>query len=278
MLVAAAAPPASAPQTVASLPAHRATSPPDNEVFLLLQRQMDEWLQALKDRSPALLFAFYEPSVYGRQLGDKQSFRAFKVEQERLFHSSPWLHVQSRQVHVEKQKDYWMTSCALLSRDAFRSEEGIRRLYWQQSPDGQFRIVGSDWITQPELAMQADYLESVTPQVSTMIEAWRQAWESGQLDAYAAFYLPRARQGARSGSSIFQHKNLVWAKASPEKVVLSGMRIQLERGGLRVDMAQSYRDSAGYQDRGIKTLLLTPQGDTWRIAAEDWTPQSPPQS
>ena len=255
----------------------RATSPPDNEVFLLLQRQVAEWLQAFKDRSPAL-FAFYEPAVYGRQLGDKQSFRAFKAEQERLVRNSPWLHVQSRPVTVEKQGDHWMTSCAMLVRDPFRSEEGVRRLYWQQSPDGQFRIVGSDWTPRLELAMQADYLESVTPQVSAMIEAWRQAWENGRLDAYAEFYLPRARQGSRSGPSIFQHKTLVWAKASPAKVDLSGMRIQLEKGGLRVDMGQSYRDSSGYQDKGIKTLILSPQGDTWRIAAEDWAPLPPPQS
>jgi hypothetical protein len=71
---------------------------------------------------------------------------------------------------------------------------------------------------------------------------------------------------------------VLWSNASPEKVELSGMRIQMEKGGLRVDMAQTYRDSAGFQDKGIKTLILTPQDDTWRIAAEDWEPQSPPQS
>jgi hypothetical protein len=55
------------------------------------------------------------------------------------------------------------------------------------------------------------------------------------------------------------------------------MRIQLEKGGLRVDMAQSYRDSSGYQDKGIKTLILAPQGAAWRIAAEDWEAQPPSQ-
>ena len=284
ILVAAVPPTASVPSAQSNMSAsqpmpgsaaHHAASPPDNEVFLLLQRQMGEWLQAFKNRSPDL-FSFYEPSTYGRQFGEKQSFRAFKAEQERFFRNSPWLHVQSRPVVVEKQGDHWVTSCALLTRDPFHSGEGIRRLYWQQSPDGQFRIVGSSWSPQPELAMQVDYLESVTPQITAMIEAWRQAWEGGKLDAYAEFYLPRARQGTRFGSGIFQHKELVWAKATPTKVELSGMRIQLEKGGLRVDMAQSYRDSSGYQDKGIKTLILAPQDNAWRIAAEDWTPQQPP--
>jgi len=255
----------------------RAASPPDSEVTLLLQRQMDEWLQAFKERSP-VFFTFYSPDVYGRQFGEKQSFRAFKAEQERLFRNSPWLHVQARPVIVEKQGDHWVTSCALLIRDPLRSEEGIRRLYWQQNLEGQFRIVGSSWTLQPELAMQADYLESVTPQVSAMIEAWRQAWESAEIDEYAEFYLPRARQGTRSGPSIFQHKYMIWSRSIPKKVELSGMRIQLDKGGLRVDMAQNYQDTNGYQDRGIKTLILTPQGETWRIAVEDWAPQPSPQS
>jgi ketosteroid isomerase-like protein len=230
----------------------------------------------LEDRSPAF-FALYEPNAYGRQFGEKQSFRAFKAEQERLFRNITWLHVQARPVAVEKQGDHWITSCALLYRDPHRSEEGIRRLYWQQGPDGGFRIVGSTWTPQADLAVQADYLESIAPQVSAMIEDWRQAWENADMDVYAEFYLPRARQGTRSGPGIFQHKSLVWAKAGPEKVELSGMRIQLEKGGLRVDMAQSYRDSSGFQDKGIKTLILIPQDDTWRIAAEDWAPQPPQQ-
>jgi hypothetical protein len=273
-----ARPQASEARTATSAaPVHHVAGPPDSEVLLLLQRQMHEWLQAFKNRAPAF-FGFYEPNAYGRQVGDKQSFRAFKAEQERLFRNSPWLHVQSRPVAVEKRGDHWTTSCALLYRDPFRSEEGVRRLYWQQSPDKQFRIVGSEWIPQPELAMEVDYLENITPQVSAMIEAWRQTWEQGKVDAYAEFYLPRARQGTRFGSGIFQHKNLLWTRANPEKVELSGMRVQLEKGGLKVDMMQSYRDSSGYQDKGIKTLLLVPQGDTWRIAAEDWAPQPPPQS
>jgi hypothetical protein len=276
MLLAAASPPASEAQAVPGQAARRAESPPDHEVIPLLKRQAAEWIQALEDGSPAL-FALYEPNAYGRQFGEKQSFRVFKAEQERLFRNISWLHVQARPVAVEKQGEHWITSCALLYRDPHRSEEGIRRLYWQQSPDGGFRIVGSSWTPQPDLTVQADYLESIAPQVSAMIEDWRQAWENADMDVYAEFYLPRARQGTRSGPGIFQHKSLVWAKASPEKVELSGMRIQLEKGGLRVDMAQSYRDSSGFQDKGIKTLILIPQDDTWRIAAEDWAPQPPQQ-
>jgi ketosteroid isomerase-like protein len=276
MLVAAAPPPASESRAMFGPSTHRAASPPDREMIQLLQRQTDEWLQAFKSRAPTF-FALYEPIAYGRQFGEKQSFRAFKAEQERLFRNISWLHVQARPVAVEKQGDHWITSCALLYWTPLHAEEGTRRLYWQQSLDGRFRIVGSSWTPQPELAVQADYLESIAPQVNAMIEDWRQAWENADMDVYAEYYLPRARQGTRSGPGIFQHKSLVWAKASPEKVELSGMRIQLEKGGLRVDMAQSYRDSSGYQDKGIKTLILTPQDDNWRIAAEDWAPQPTPQ-
>ncbi|MDR0466330.1 MAG: hypothetical protein LBH94_03120, partial [Deltaproteobacteria bacterium] len=270
-------PKASEPPATASLTSPRAAGPSDKEIALLLQNRMNEWLQALKNRSPEI-FAFYDPNLYGRQVGDKQSFRAFKAEHERLFRNISWLHVYFRPVTAEKQGELWVTSSALFTRDTYGSEEGIRRLYWQKSPDGRFRIVGSNWTPQSDPAIQSDYLENITPQVRAMIEAWRQAWEKGRLDGYAEFYLPQARQGARAGSGIFRHKTLVWAKAGPEKVELSGMRIQLEKGGLRVDMEQVYRDTAGYQDKGVKTLILVPQNDTWRIAAEDWAPQPAPQS
>lgn len=267
--------PAPAPDMPEARPAPKTvTVPPDNEVVLLLQRLTADWLGEFGEQTENL-FRFYDQAAYGRQFGTRQSFRAFRAEQERLFRNSPWLHVQNRPVNVEKRNGHWVSSCDMLVRGPFRVEEGVRRLYWQQGQDGQFRIVGSEWAAQ-DLSMQADYLENVTPRVSAFIEAWRKTWQAGKLEAYADFYMPGARQGTRAGADIFRHKAQVWAKAGPESVELTGVRIQLDRGGLRVDMAQNYRDASGYQDRGIKTLILHPQDDTWRIASEDWAP-APPQ-
>lgn len=257
-----------------SRPLPTPATPSDKEVIPLLKRRTDEWLNKLGEQS-ADIFQLYDHAAYGGKLGVRQSFRSMKAEQERMFRANPWLHVQHRPAGVEKQDGCWISSFPLLLRGPAISAEGVRRLYWQQGQDGQFRIVGSDWSAQ-DLAMQADYLENITPRVGGIIEAWRQAWEKGRLDAYAEFYMPGARQGARTGAGIFRHKAQVWAKAGPERVEFSGIRIQTDKDGIRVDMAQTYRDAAGYQDKGVKTLILHPQGDSWRIAAEDWAP-TPPQ-
>jgi murein L,D-transpeptidase YafK len=250
--------------------------PPDNETALLLRRLTDEWLNSLGERS-GRFFDLYDSAAYGRQFGERRSFRGLRAEMERLFRSGAWLHVRHRAVTVEKRDAHWISSFPVFLRGNGFVEEGVRRLYWQRGKDGQFRIVGSDLSAQ-DLSMQAEYLENVTSQVSAVIEAWRSAWERGEVDAYAGFYLPGARQGARTGVGIFRHKARVWAKAGPQSVEFSGMRIQMDGSGLRVDMAQTYQDTSGYRDKGIKTLILHPQGGSWRIAAEDWTPAAPPRS
>lgn len=43
------------------------------------------------------------------------------------------------------------------------------------------------------------------------------------------------------------------------------------QGGVKVDMMQTYRDTSGYQDKGVKTVMLHPQGESWLIASEDWS-------
>ena len=40
--------------------------------------------------------------------------------------------------------------------------------------------------------------------------------------------------------------------------------------GLRVTFRQTYRDVSGYEDLGLKTLVLTPEGGAWHILDEQW--------
>lgn len=57
----------------------------------------------------------------------------------------------------------------------------------------------------------------------------------------------------------------------PARVDLSGLRVMVVQGGVKVDMMQTYRDTSGYQDKGVKTVMLHPQGESWLIASEDWS-------
>lgn len=239
-----------------------------------LREAMARWTEAWQNRSDSF-FSFYDQARYGkvRGAGGSDSFRALRADMGRRFRSLPWIQIFSREITVEPDTAFAVTWCRQLVRVPGQAPaQGVRRLYWQRGEDGRFRIVGARW--EPgDLGMQADYLDAVTTQVGSVLEQWRAAWEAGDLDRYMAFYLPNARQQGKSGvKGIRRHKERVWAKAAPQSVRISGLRIQTDPKGIRADMTQVYRDSAGGGDKGTKTLLLQPVNGSWRILSEDWSP------
>jgi hypothetical protein len=44
----------------------------------------------------------------------------------------------------------------------------------------------------------------------------------------------------------------------------------MEKEGLKIRMIQEYQDNKGYRDKGVKTMILHPQGDSWVIFKELW--------
>ncbi|MDR0339482.1 MAG: L,D-transpeptidase family protein, partial [Desulfovibrio sp.] len=94
--------------------------------------------------------------------------------------------------------------------------------------------------------------------VSALVEAWRAAWESGDIDAYMRFYAADARQGQRAGTaSIRRQKARLWAARAPAEVRLGDLRIIVRGKGkermVMADMHQKYADKAGGGDEGLKT-------------------------
>lgn len=109
--------------------------------------------------------------------------------------------------------------------------------------------------------------------VSGLIESWRAAWQAGDLDAYMAFYAPRAQQGARSGAAAIRaHKRALWSAAAPASLKLDGMRIDVRKDGVTAIMRQEYADGRGGGDTGVKTLIFEHIGNRWLIMQEKWSP------
>lgn len=88
-------------------------------------------------------------------------------------------------------------------------------------------------------------------------------------------YRGRPAAGAARGANIRRQKEQLWARVKPTLVRISGLRLVVERTGLRADMTQIYADSSGHSDRGTKTLQLRYDGKRWRIAREDWAALPP---
>ncbi|MDR2727208.1 MAG: hypothetical protein LBC10_04360, partial [Deltaproteobacteria bacterium] len=215
------------------------------------------------------LFAMYNPEAYSK--AQQESFAVFKAQKERLFAMLPWIHIVYRDVNVMQGPDYWVTWFEQYYRAPNITTEGVRRLYWQPDAGGELHIVGMEWLPQ-NVGLEASYLETITPGVTGFVEAWRKAWLQADAKAYAAFYAPDGRQGALSGQETIQRtKEGLWKRVKPARVDLTGIRVMLDRGGIKVDMTQVYRDGAGKGDKGIKTLILQPQGESWLISAENWS-------
>ncbi len=124
-----------------------------------------------------------------------------------------------------------------------------------------------------------DSADSSAKQGRDFVENWRKAWEKGDLDAYMACYAPNAEQGDKKGAkAIAAHKRQLWKTRAPGSVRFANMKITpagSEGGGLRVEMAQNYKDKSGYKDRGRKVLQLRKVKGAWKIISEDWDPLTP---
>jgi len=250
----------------------RPADKPESAVFALLEEKTRKWNAAWAGRSPGM-YAMYNPEAYSK--AQQESFAAFKAQKERVFAMLPWIHIVYRDINVMQGPDYWVTWFEQYYRAPNLTTEGVRRLYWQADAGGELRIVGMEWLPH-NVGLEASYLETITPGVTKFIETWRKAWAQADARAYAAFYAPDGSQGALRGRENIQRaKESLWKRTKPAKLDLTGIRVMLDRDGIKVDMTQAYRDSTGKSDKGVKTLILQPQGESWLISAENWSTRQP---
>ena len=109
-------------------------------------------------------------------------------------------------------------------------------------------------------------------QVKDTVEAWRKAWESGQIDAYMAFYAPDVRVGHRRGrDAVRAQKTAVWTTKPPKRIVFGDMTVTQKPDGFEVSFSQDYESRDGSRHKGRKTLFLTPSEGRLVITAEQWS-------
>lgn len=213
-------------------------------------------------------FKLFDPEKYTLS---SENFARFKEHKLMVWKAQPWLQVASLDVRVLPGPDYWVTYFKQYYRTPSMRSEGYKRIYWQKDKKGEFRIVGMEWKDAP-LDLEAGYLDSVRPALASMLDSWRKAWEKGDLGGYLSFYTPGAAQGARVGvGDIRAQKSELWAKDAPKRVTFGAFEVTVHPQGLSVAFTQDYAAASGYADRGQKTMVLVPDGLTYKIASEDWS-------
>lgn len=226
-----------------------------------------EWAEAWGSRD-ATMFGYYDADAYTQSRSG--SFSSLVSTKRRLFDSLPWIINWIDDVHVMQGPGYWVSWFKQYYRAPNLTVQGERRLYWHKAADGNLRIAGMEW-DRRNMNLEERYLQTRKADILRFVEGWRTAWESANLEGYAASYLRTAVQGERTGAdAIRAYKEEVWALSKPQAVKLSDVTIDINGQGLSVQMKQFYASQDGYSDTGIKTLFLYPEGQSWRIASEDW--------
>lgn len=226
-----------------------------------------EWAAAWGNRDAAM-FEYYDTAAYSRS--GSGSYDNLLDTKTRLFDTLPWIINWIDDVHVLQGPGYWVSWFKQYYRAPNLTVQGIRRLYWHKNDAGDLLIAGMEW-QRKELELEQAFINARKDDVLQFVEGWRSAWESANFEKYAAAYTASAQQGTRSGiDSIMEHKHALWVAAKPEQVRLSDFSFSVDGTGLIVEMKQHYRSADAYEDVGRKTLVLYPEGASWRIASEDW--------
>ncbi len=238
----------------------------------LIQQKHLAWQKAWQGRDAKAFYAFYNKERFGKEAGqqytnafsDLQTIMApyFKASWVELLGSSP--SIQAEGGYVKSSSQQWIFI------PGQKPSQGEHILYWQKDSLGDWRIVASVWHDKPGV-MQVAYLEKISAEIDSVIEAWRKAWLSAHVENYLSFYAENARQGGRNKNGIGIQKSRVWKKDPPAIIELTGMRVLIVKNGIQVDMTQVYEDANGRGDKGTKTLLLTPSPTGWKIMKEDWS-------
>lgn len=239
-----------------------------------MSRDYDAMLKKVADfaadwqRESPDFFKHFDPEKYTRSSED---FAGFKRHKLLVWKAQPWIQVAALDVRVLPGPDYWVTYFKQYYRTPTMLSEGFKRIYWQKDKKGEYRVVGMEWKDAP-LDLENEYLRHVRPAVESMLDSWREAWRAGDLDAYLTFYRPAASQGIRTGvQSIRAQKIEVWGKDRPKDVTFGPFEVTVHPQGLAVAFTQDYAAASGYADRGWKTMVLTPDGMSFKIASEDWS-------
>jgi len=213
-------------------------------------------------------FDYFQADKFSRTEG--VSFTSFKSHKQGIFARQPWIHVMVDNVRVIQGPDYWVTTFEQFYRTHDLISTVGKRFYWQKDKDGAWRIVGGEY-TDASPNIETRYLNAKRAEVDKILKAWMEAWLSADIDKYMAFYADDATNGKQqSAKAIRDFKKALWTSKTPVRIAADKVEVAMNQKGLKVSFTQTYEDSTGHSDKGPKTLIIAPKGDTWVIVSENW--------
>lgn len=234
----------------------------------MLAERVHQWADDWQNKRDSF-FDYFQHDKFAQTEG--VSFASFKSHKQGIFARQPWIHVMVDNVRVIQGPDYWVTTFDQFYRTQSIVSTVGKRFYWQKDHDGAWRIVGEEYTDVPAAKLETRYLSSLRPGVEKMLKDWLEAWLSADIDKYMAFYDAGASSGAQhDAEAIREYKAALWTSKTPVRIAADRVELALHQKGIKVSFVQTFEDSTGYSDKGVKTLVLAPKGDGWIIESETW--------
>jgi murein L,D-transpeptidase YafK len=107
--------------------------------------------------------------------------------------------------------------------------------------------------------------------VAAFVEGWRAAWAGKDLERYGALYAPgfMSSDGMNRDAWLANKRNVA-AGYRNIRIAVDDLRVFRHREVLVAAFTQLYDGDGRYSSAGTKRLYLTPEGDGYRIVAEDF--------
>lgn len=232
-----------------------------------LASELEAWASSWQHQKDEF-FQHYDANLM--TLSEGEDFDGFVAHKKNVFRAKPWIHVMVDNIRAMPGPGYWVTWFDQYYRTPGMVSTTGKRFYWMQDEDGRWRIVGREYVPATE-DLTGKYLAAKTEEVRDVVDAWREAWLDMDAQAYGELYSPDAVQGSRRGAtSIVAYKKTLWETKPPVKVQVDGLTVTAHPKGVRVAFDQAFEDGGGYSDFGRKTMVLVPDGDSWKIENEQW--------
>jgi murein L,D-transpeptidase YafK len=112
-----------------------------------------------------------------------------------------------------------------------------------------------------------DVQEKEKKQLLKIIEEWRRAWESKEIDRYMSFYSPRFTSDGKNRNQWKEYKALVANKYNEISVEIEDLRLLKNDGMVMAKFVQRYSTDR-LESKGEKRLYLQQNSTEWKIVGE----------
>lgn len=123
--------------------------------------------------------------------------------------------------------------------------------------------------------ISTDIQQKKLSELNQMIESWKKAWETKNIDSYITFYSDRFRSLNMNKKKWRRYKRDLAEKYNSIHVAITTPAILEQKGQILVKAFQTY-ESDQHKDFGQKTLYLAYEGSTPKIVGEEWVEVSNP--